>query len=167
VCSQAATRYPDLISTEPNTHHDGRVHAHVSSNAPRRFSAVPYSLRAPNLTAVVPIRWEELAAFDRPDGVDADAMLARVEQLGDVFASEVRAIGVQRFADLGTQLPNKIQANGSAYYRLTILSFDDNIGGWSSLTERPETYTTAWLQSKPEKSSRQRFGRGLWTSLLC
>jgi DNA primase len=101
-CSQAAVRYPDLISTEPNTHHDGRVHVHVSSNAPRRFSAVPYSLRAPNLTAVVPIRWDELDAFDRADGVDADAMSARVEQFGDVFTSEVRAIGVQRFADLAT-----------------------------------------------------------------
>jgi DNA primase len=103
VCSQAAMRYPDLISTEPNTHHDGRVHVHVSSNAARRFSAVPYSLRAPHLNAVVPIRWDEVDAFDRADGVDADAMLARVERLGDVFAAELRAIGPQRFADLPTQ----------------------------------------------------------------
>jgi hypothetical protein len=104
VSSAAAIRYPDLISTEPNTHHDGRVHVHISSNAPRRFSAVPYSLRAPNLSAVVPIRWEELDAFDRADGVDADAMLARVDQVGDVFAAGVRAIGVQRFADLAAPM---------------------------------------------------------------
>ena len=100
MASQAAVRYPDLISTEANTHHDKRVHVHVSSNAPRRFSAVPYSLRAPSLSTVVPIRWDEVDAFDRADGVDAEAMLARIERLGDVFAAEVAAIGAQRFADL-------------------------------------------------------------------
>lgn len=103
LCSQAAIRYPALISTEPNTHHDGRVHVHVSSNAPRRFSAAPYILRAPNLTAVVPIRWDEIDAFDRADGVDGDAMAARIEKLGDVFAAEVRAIGSQRFADTSSK----------------------------------------------------------------
>jgi hypothetical protein len=103
VASRAAILHPDLISTEPNTHHDGRVHVHVSSNAARRFSAAPYSLRASHLTAVVPIRWDEVDAFDRADGIDADAMLARIETLGDIFAEEIAAIGSQRFGDFATQ----------------------------------------------------------------
>lgn len=50
VCNEAAIAYPELVTTEPNTHRDGRVHLHVSSDAPHRFSAVPYSLRPPALT---------------------------------------------------------------------------------------------------------------------
>ena len=103
LCSRAAIRFPDLLSTEANTHHDGRVHLHISSNAPRRFSAVPYSLRAPGFTTVVPIRWDELDGFDRADSIDADAMIARIDRLGDVFAAEVGAIGTQLFADIQAQ----------------------------------------------------------------
>ncbi len=103
IANRAALLHPDLLSTEPNTHHDGRVHLHVSSNAKGRYSAVPYSLRAPNLTTVVPIRWDEVDWLDRADGVDAGAMVARIDALGDVFAADVAAIGVQRFADLPVQ----------------------------------------------------------------
>lgn len=56
LCNRAVALHGDLVSTAFNTHHDGRVHLHVSTNAADRYSAVPYSLRAPRLTVCMPIR---------------------------------------------------------------------------------------------------------------
>ncbi|MBC5800647.1 MAG: hypothetical protein GIW94_11855 [Candidatus Eremiobacteraeota bacterium] len=39
VCNEAVRRYPQRFSTAPNTHASGRIHLHVSSNAPGRYSA--------------------------------------------------------------------------------------------------------------------------------
>jgi hypothetical protein len=97
--NRAAMLHPDLVSTEPNTHLDGRVHLHVANNAPRRFSVVPYSLRV-NGAACTPIDWEELDAFDRADGVDIPAMDARWDESGDLFASAAAALGNQRFDEI-------------------------------------------------------------------
>jgi DNA primase len=93
----AAAKQPDLISTEANVHHDGRVHVHVSSNAPWRCSAVPYSLRAQGLTVCTPIRWDELESFDSAAAVRAAAFPQRLHEHGDVFAREVAVIAGQRF----------------------------------------------------------------------
>ncbi len=41
LCNRAVELHPDLVSTAYNTHHDGRVHLHVSSNAAGHYSAVP------------------------------------------------------------------------------------------------------------------------------
>jgi DNA primase len=97
VCNRAAVLHPELISTEANTHRDGRVHLHVSSNAPRHFSAVPYSLRVAGLAVCAPVRWDELDGCVRADAFDAQTMPARWASQGDVFASEVAALGEQRF----------------------------------------------------------------------
>ncbi len=95
--NRAAALHPDLISTEFNTHADGRVHVHVSSNAARHYSAVPYSLRAQGLTVCTPIRWEELGSFASADAVRASDIPKRLRELGDVFARELSPIAAQRF----------------------------------------------------------------------
>ena len=94
----AAAKHPDLLSTEVNVHKDGRVHVHVSSNAVRRYSAVPYSLRAQGLTVCAPIRWKELNAFASARAVRAADLSQRFERYGDVFATEMQVIAGQKFA---------------------------------------------------------------------
>jgi DNA primase len=95
---RAATLHPDLISTEYNTHKDGRVHVHVSSNAAGHYSAVPYSLRAQGLTICTPIRWEELGGFTAASALRAEDLPARLHEHGDLFAKEVGLIEKQTFA---------------------------------------------------------------------
>lgn len=95
--NRAAALHPDLISTEFNTHADGRVHVHVSSNAARHYSAVPYSLRAQGLTVCTPIHWEELGSFASADAVRASDIPNRLRELGDIFARELSPIAAQRF----------------------------------------------------------------------
>lgn len=101
LCNRAAQLHPDLISTEFNTHRDGRVHLHVSSNAPRHCSAVPYSLRAHGLAVCTPIRWDELDSLDRSDAFHHDTFATRLHDHGDVFAKQVEAIGDQHFGTAG------------------------------------------------------------------
>jgi Restriction endonuclease len=96
LCAEAVAKHPNLVSTEYNTHHDGRVHLHVASNAPGHYSAVPYGLRAQGLTVATPIHWEELGAFESAAAFTADTIGDRLEQHGDVFAIERDAIGDQR-----------------------------------------------------------------------
>lgn len=97
LCERAAELHPDLVSTVYNTHHDGRVHLHVSSNAAGHYSAVPYSLRAQGLTVCTPIHWEELGTFAGADAFRVDTIPARLQRCGDVFAGEVRVIAAQTF----------------------------------------------------------------------
>lgn len=98
LCDRAVALHPDLVSTAPNTHHDGRVHLHVQSNAADRYSGVPYSLRAPKLTVCTPIHWEELGASASADRFRFDDIPARLKSIGDVFASELKVIAGQRFS---------------------------------------------------------------------
>jgi DNA primase len=93
----AAAKHPDLISTEADVRADGRVHMHVGTNAVRRYSAVPYSLRAQGLTVCTPIRWEELGSFASGSAVRAADFPQRLREHGDVFASEYAVIAGQRF----------------------------------------------------------------------
>ncbi len=79
VANRAAALHPDLISTELNTHHDGRVHVHVSSNAAGRFSAVPYSLRGDGLNVVTPISWSELGALANAAAFSIDDLPRRLQ----------------------------------------------------------------------------------------
>lgn len=61
VCDRAVERYPELVTTEPNTVDCNRVHLHVSSNARHRYSALPYSLRGgASLQVCTPVTWDEL-----------------------------------------------------------------------------------------------------------
>ena len=95
--NRVAAKHPDLVSTEPNTHHDGRVHLHVSSNAAGHYSAIPYSLRAQGLTVCAPIAWEELGALETAAAFTSEHVKQRIETHGDVFADQVAVIKHQRF----------------------------------------------------------------------
>ncbi len=95
LCNHAVELHPELVSTEYNTHHDGRVHLHVQSNAPGRCSATPYSLRAQGLTVCTPIQWNELASFSGADAFRMATFPARLQTLGDIFASEAASIASQ------------------------------------------------------------------------
>lgn len=102
LANDAATRYPDLFTTEPNTAAGSRVHVHVRNNAPGLFSALPYSLRGPDgRCAVAPVTWDELAGFS-PEHlqIEASKLLDRIAERGDLFASQRDAIRPQRFAAL-------------------------------------------------------------------
>ncbi|MHB8432443.1 MAG: non-homologous end-joining DNA ligase LigD [Candidatus Tyrphobacter sp.] len=95
VANRAAATHPDLISTEPNTHDDGRVHVHVSSNAAGHYSAMPYSLRAQGLTVCAPVQWAELEDLPRASIFTAEHFAARLRARGDLFAKETAQIGKQ------------------------------------------------------------------------
>jgi DNA primase len=98
LCKRAVALHPDLVSMAYNTHHDGRVHLHVESNAAGRYSAVPYSLRAQGLTVCTPSHWEELGTFASAKAFRSDAIPGRLQSIGDVFSSEVKLIGERCFA---------------------------------------------------------------------
>lgn len=95
VANRAATLHPDLISTEPNTHDDGRVHVHVSSNAAGHYSAMPYSVRAPNLTVATPVSWHELEELPSASTFTVESFPERLKLFGDLFAKEVAHAGRQ------------------------------------------------------------------------
>lgn len=95
VANRAAALYPDLISTEPNTHDDGRVHIHVSSNAKGQYSALPYSLRAQGLTVCAPVEWSEIEDLPHAGVFTADTFPERLRTHGDLFAKELAQIGRQ------------------------------------------------------------------------
>jgi len=97
LCDRAVALHPDLVSTAYNTHHDGRVHLHIQSNAADRYSAVPHSLRGPKLTVCTPIHWEELGSSASADRFRFDDIPGRLASVGDAFASEVKVIAGQRF----------------------------------------------------------------------
>jgi DNA primase len=97
LCNRAVALHHDLVSTAFNTHHDGRVHLHVQSNAAGRYSAVPYSLRAQGMTVCTPIRWDELGGIAAADAFRFDQIPSRLKAVGDVFASEVKVIVGQCF----------------------------------------------------------------------
>lgn len=94
-CALAAIQYPDLFTLEPNAHVAGRVHLHVGSNAPGRYSALPYSLRKDvELRICAPLTWEELPQLHEGD-LTAETFPARLANVGDVFATQLGRIGAQ------------------------------------------------------------------------
>jgi DNA primase len=98
LCGVAIARQPSLISGEANTYGDGRVHVHVSSNAARRYSAAPYSLRAPNLTVCAPVRWQELDSIDSAREFTDRTFLDRLAATGDLFATMIAEIPPQHLS---------------------------------------------------------------------
>jgi len=97
VSNEAVRRYPQRFSTEPNTHASGRIHLHVGTNAPGRYSALPYSLRGDDeLRVCTPVTWDELASLRHGAlAFNADSIGARLDMLGDVFARQLQEIGEQ------------------------------------------------------------------------
>ncbi len=104
VANEAAARHPDLISTELNTHKDGRVHVHVSSNAAGRFSAVPYSLRGAGMAVAVPVAWDELGAMTSAAAFTIANLPASLQTHGDLFGIQLAPIKNQR-SPLSEPLP--------------------------------------------------------------
>ena len=96
--ARVVAEHPALVSAEPNTHADGRVHLHVTSNARGHYSAMPYSLRGgATLPVCTPVRWNEFDTLH--DGeITANTIGARLQQHGDVFADEAARLASQTFA---------------------------------------------------------------------
>ncbi|HVA37289.1 MAG TPA: hypothetical protein VNJ51_06725 [Candidatus Dormibacteraeota bacterium] len=98
LAARVIAKHPALVSGEPNSHADGRVHLHVSSNAPGHYSAMPYSLRgARDLPVCTPIRWQELSEVHHGQ-FTADTIQQRLAAHGDVFAAEAARLAQQTFA---------------------------------------------------------------------
>lgn len=95
LCGGAVARHPDLLSMQANTIRDGRVHVHVSSNAARHFSALPYSLRGrTGLPVCTPIAWEELGTCAAVVAT-AQTIAQRLDTHGDLFAQALAPIADQ------------------------------------------------------------------------
>ena len=93
-CVIAVVTDPNRFTLEPNTIRSGRVHLHITSNAPGRYSALPYSLRGDaDLPVCAPLTWDEIAAGMSP--ITEQAFPQRLATLGDVFAAELARIGEQ------------------------------------------------------------------------
>ena len=93
IANEAERRNPTLFCAErPLAERGNRVHIAVESNAPGRFSALPYSLRGfDGLPMVTPITWGELETVVSGD-VTAANFHERYAQRGDVFATVAAAI---------------------------------------------------------------------------
>ena len=99
LCARVVAKHPRLVTTEPNSHADGRAHLQVSSNARGRFSAMPYSLRGePDFPVCTPIDWSELATVAN-GSITAQTIAARLHARGDLFAQQAARLAGQRFAD--------------------------------------------------------------------
>jgi DNA primase len=95
VCDIAVAADPDLFTTEPNTHDNGRIHLHVSCNARHHYSALPYSLRgALELPVVTPVTWDEVGALAQ-EPFTAATFPQRLAEKGDVWEAELKRIGAQ------------------------------------------------------------------------
>ena len=82
-----------------------RIRASVRSNAPGLGTGLPYALLARHdLPVITPIGRGELADVE-PESFTIESMPRRFAMTGDVFASEVRRIGAQRFAPIAASAP--------------------------------------------------------------
>ena len=88
LANRAVAQHPNLISTAPNTHADSRVHLHVSSNAERRCSVLPYSYRENSGCISIPIHWTELDAVDTR-GIPLASFPAHLKNHVEIFAAEL------------------------------------------------------------------------------
>jgi DNA primase len=97
-----ATAHGGLFTTEPNTHSGALVHVHVSHNAVRMYSALPYSARGlPGLPIALPIPWDLLNTIPTASITMAE-FPTHYAQHGDTLFNERHRIAEQRFA--GTAL---------------------------------------------------------------
>ncbi len=98
IADEAVRRAPSLLTTDPNVRNDDRVHVHVGSNAPRRFSALPYTLRGDaRLSVCAPLQWDEVGKV-RAGSIGAAGFAERFHTAGEVFGAQVRIIDDQRFS---------------------------------------------------------------------
>jgi bifunctional non-homologous end joining protein LigD len=95
VGQQLASSYPNLVAlAHGRTHQGGHVTVDYAQNSVGRNTAAPYTLRAQLAypTVSTPLSWEELERGDLlPAGLTPQAVLERVERLGDLFAPVLQA----------------------------------------------------------------------------
>ena len=100
VALRAAADAPDTIVPERKPYEEpapGRIEVTIRSNAPGRFSSLPYTLHGGSrLSMVTPITWEEL---DKVHAAAADEAAVGVRlQRGDVFGQLAKPLAKQRFS---------------------------------------------------------------------
>jgi DNA primase len=95
-----AAAHGSLFTTEPNTHGGSLVHIHVSHNAVRLFSALPYSARGlDGLPIALPILWELLDTMPTAS-LTVAAFPGHFAQYGDTLFNERHRIGEQKFSTI-------------------------------------------------------------------
>jgi DNA primase len=95
---RAAASIPDTIVPEHKPHEEpasGKIEVTVRSNAPGRFSSLPYALLGGSqLSMVTPVSWQEL---DNVRLAADEAAIGVRLQRGDVFAQLAKPLARQRF----------------------------------------------------------------------
>ncbi|RJL33490.1 non-homologous end-joining DNA ligase [Bailinhaonella thermotolerans] len=84
-----AERPGEIVSRMAKKERPGKVFIDWSQNNPAKTTVAPYSLRAAALpTASTPLEWAEVEACEKPADLvfTSDDVLARAEELGDLFA---------------------------------------------------------------------------------
>jgi bifunctional non-homologous end joining protein LigD len=90
-----------LFTTEPNTHGGPFVHIHVSHNAVRMFSALPYSARGlDGLPIALPIPWELFETIPTAS-IKVAEFPTHFAQYGDTLFNERHRIGERNFGETG------------------------------------------------------------------
>jgi DNA primase len=118
-----AAKHGDLFTTEPNTRGGTLVHIHVSHNALRMYSALPYSARGlDGLPIALPITWDDLDTIPTRSITIAD-FPTHFKSHGDTLFNERHRIGEQRFASLSPR-HGEVRANGEPR---TTVSIDETI----------------------------------------
>ena len=85
----AKDRPKEVVVTMKKSERTGKIFIDWSQNSRHKTTIAPYSLRARTKpTASTPVGWEEVAAgaSGAPLRFEADAVLARVAEMGDLFA---------------------------------------------------------------------------------
>lgn len=99
VALRAAANTPDTIVPERKPNEEampGRIEITIRSNAPGRFSSLPYTLiGGSHLSMATPVTWEEL---DKVHAADNEAAVGVRLQRGDVFAQLAKPLAKQRFS---------------------------------------------------------------------
>ena len=107
-----AAAHGSLFTTEPNTHGGSLVHIHVSHNAVRMFSALPYSARGlDGLPIALPIPWELLDTMPTAS-ITVAAFPAHFAQHGDTLFNERHRIGEQHFYSVTLRWPPEAALEG-------------------------------------------------------
>ncbi len=91
IAARLIAKHPNLVSLAPNTHVDGCVHLHVSSNAVGRCSIMPYSIHHQGRHVAMPLEWDEVSEQNLHTP-SIENFAARFAERGDLFGAQVAAI---------------------------------------------------------------------------
>ncbi len=97
ICARAAVQNPSVLCSGALPS-ESRIRLDASTNAPGRYSALPYTLRGtPALPVCSPVTWAELERLDGDIVCTAQSWPEWYEEHGDLFASAARALAKQHF----------------------------------------------------------------------